>query len=234
MNLQELKKRLIKLKEKGFVLSKRKGSTGIGYSFESELGLNETNIPIPDAGGRVEFKASRKDSNSAITLFTFDKRVWKINQRELIEKYGYYDDIKSRFSLYSSVRFDNPNSKGFFLTFNTERNHFILKHTDGSEIGAWKVSHIVSKFLSKLPILLFVLADRRKIKSGLEEFHYNEALLCSNPSDDKFLNAFQNGKAFIDIRMHLRPNNTARNHGTAFRITESNMFELYEDIKTLL
>ncbi|GMT42336.1 MAG: hypothetical protein IEMM0002_0747 [bacterium] len=233
MNLSQLKRELRKLEGKGFIPSKRKGSTGVGYTFECELGFKENNIPIPDAGGRVEFKASRKDSSSAITLFTFDRRVWK-NYRELVSKYGYYDKVKSRPSLYSSVKFGNPNSIGLFLTLDHSGNYFIIKHTDGNEIGTWKISHIVSRLLSKLPILLFVLAERRKTKSGLEEFHYNKALLCSHPSDDNFLDAFKNGKAFIDIRMHLKSNGTTRNHGTAFRISESSMYEFYEEIKKLL
>ncbi len=68
MNLNELTKRLRQLSEKGFIKSQRKGPTGIGHLLESELGLSETNIAIPDIGGRVELKATRKDSKSLITL----------------------------------------------------------------------------------------------------------------------------------------------------------------------
>jgi hypothetical protein len=54
MRLDQLVKRLKILKAKGFVPSKRMGPTGVGQTFEQELGLQESNIPIPDIGGRVE------------------------------------------------------------------------------------------------------------------------------------------------------------------------------------
>lgn len=56
----------------------RKGPTGVGHCFEQELGASESNIPIPDIGGRVEMKGTRRNANSLITLFTFNRGVWKI------------------------------------------------------------------------------------------------------------------------------------------------------------
>lgn len=89
MKLKELIKRLEVLKSKEFVETSRKGPTGIGHLLEKELGLSETNIAIPDIGGRVELKGTRRNANSLITLFTFNKSVWLIKQKELINKYGY-------------------------------------------------------------------------------------------------------------------------------------------------
>lgn len=82
---------MINLSNKGFIKSVRRGPTGIGHLIEAELGLRETNIAIPDIGGRVEIKSTRKNSNSLITLFTFNRGVWKIKQSNLIETYGYID-----------------------------------------------------------------------------------------------------------------------------------------------
>src|SRR3989304_2200458 len=92
MRLNELIRQLQALKTKEFVETSRKGPTGIGHLLEKELGLNETNIAIPDIGGRVEMKGTRRNVNSLITLFTFNKAVWKVSQKEIINKYGYKDD----------------------------------------------------------------------------------------------------------------------------------------------
>jgi len=92
MQLKELVERLTQLKEKGFLETSRKGPTGIGHLLEKELGLFETNIAIPDIGGRIELKATRRKSNSLITLFTFNRAVWLINQKDLILHYGYKDE----------------------------------------------------------------------------------------------------------------------------------------------
>ena len=56
------------------------------------MGLTETNIPVPDLGGRVEIKTTRRDSDSLVTLFCFNRGVWHISQKGVIEKYGYIDD----------------------------------------------------------------------------------------------------------------------------------------------
>lgn len=100
MTLKEIQKRLILLKDKGYVPSRRKGPTGIGHTLEQELNLAETNIAIPDIGGRVELKATRRNASSLKTLFTFNRGVWKLPQKEIIESYGYVDADKRK-SLYN-------------------------------------------------------------------------------------------------------------------------------------
>ncbi|MGK7945220.1 MAG: MvaI/BcnI family restriction endonuclease, partial [Microcystaceae cyanobacterium] len=48
MNLDEFTEKFRILNQKGFIRSKRKSSTGIGYTFETELGLKENNLALPD------------------------------------------------------------------------------------------------------------------------------------------------------------------------------------------
>jgi len=98
MRLKEVITKLQEIKNKGFIQSMRRGSTGIGYTFETLFGVQENNIPIPDIGGRVEIKTIRRDYQSLITLFTFNRGVWHIKQKELIQKYGYIDE-KGRYAL---------------------------------------------------------------------------------------------------------------------------------------
>lgn len=75
MQLKELVKILQTLINNGFIETSRKGPTGIGHTLESYMGLRETNVAIPDVGGRVELKATRRNVNSLITLFTFNRAV---------------------------------------------------------------------------------------------------------------------------------------------------------------
>jgi len=84
MNLEEFKQKFIEIKNKGFVRSLRKGPTGVGYTFESLLGIKENNFATPDIQG-IEIKTHRIGSNNLITLFTFNKKVWKINPLEAIK-----------------------------------------------------------------------------------------------------------------------------------------------------
>lgn len=233
MRLTELVAQLQRLKADGFIVTSRKGPTGIGHLLEMELGLKETNIAIPDIGGRVELKATRRNANSLITLFTFNRAVWRIKQKELIEKYGYVDD-QGRQALYNIVKKEPANSQGFYLVSDTSRNLIVLKNQNDNEILAeWSVYVIVGKFMTKLDRLLFIIAENL-IDDGREFFHFDEAYLLENPTAEKFLEAFEKNKLMIDLRMHLKESGAVRNHGTGFRISEKDLMELYANRRKLI
>lgn len=233
MQLKELIKRLEKLKSKGFIETSRRGPTGIGHLLEKELGLDETNIAIPDIGGRVELKATRRNVNSLITLFTFNRAVWMVKQKDLINKYG-YKDKQGRQALYNIVNKKTPNSQGFYLISNPAKHLIILKNEeDEQNIAEWSTYVIAGKFMTKLDRLLLIFADN-KIENGTEYFHFNEAYLLENPTPEKFLEAFEKSELIIDLRMHLKESGGVRNHGTGFRISEKNLILLYSKNKRLI
>jgi hypothetical protein len=165
-------------------------------------------------------------------LFTFNRGVWSIRQKDLITRFGYVDK-NGRLSLYSTVSYGQINPQGLLLTLDEDKKFLILSHSGGEELAKWKVSHLVTKFLSKMPRLLFALAESRELGSH-EEFRYTKAYLCENPSDDKFVDSISDGSVFVDIRMHLKPNDAVRNHGTGFRVKEDKLYELYGIRKNLI
>lgn len=233
MRLPELIKRLEKLRDKGFIQTLRKGPTGIGHLLESELGLNETNIAIPDIGGRVELKGTRRNANSLITLFTFNRGVWQLKQKDLINKYGYKDE-QERQALYNIVNKKTPNSQGFYLISDPTKHLIILKNKNEKDnIAEWSTFVIAGKFMTKLDRLLLIFADS-KFENGVEYFHFNEAFLLENPTPEKFLEAFEKSELMIDLRMHLKDSGGVRNHGTGFRISEKNLMDLYAKKKQLI
>jgi len=233
MQLKELITLLENLKQKGFIKASRKGPTGIGHLLENELGLSETNIAVPDIGGRLELKATRRSANSLITLFTFNRGVWKIKQKDLIIKYGYKDE-QNRHALYNIVNVKSPNTQGFYLIPDKEKHLIILKNINEKEnIAEWSNYVIAGKFMTKLDRLLLVFADS-KFENDAEYFHFNEAYLLENPTPEKFLDAFERNELMVDIRMHIKQSGGVRNHGTGFRISEKNLLSLYSKIKKLM
>ncbi|MCD6385920.1 hypothetical protein J7M23_09115 [Candidatus Sumerlaeota bacterium] len=100
-------------------------------------------------------------------------------------------------------------------------------------MATWDVYIIVGTFMTKLSRLLVVIADR-KVEKGKEYFHYNEAYLLTDPSARNFIEAFKKSLIGIDIRMHLKENGAVRNRGTAFRIKEKDLIELYEHRRRLI
>ena len=232
MKLIELVEKLKEIKERGYIKSLRRGNTGIGYTFESLMGLAETNIPIPDIGGRVEIKTTRKDSSSLVTLFTFNRGVWAHKQREIIERFG-YEDKKGRKALKSTIFFNKPNSLGLSLRIDENKNIINLITYNDELLAEWDVYVVVGVFSSKMSRLLFVLADRRVVQAN-EEFHFNEAYLLTNPNPRSFLKALKSSLVGIDLRMHLKENGVVRNRGTGFRMREKDMMELYGNRRRLI
>ncbi|MBE0425368.1 MAG: hypothetical protein IBX72_01815 [Nitrospirae bacterium] len=232
MTLREIERRLRALKALGYVPTIRKSSTGVGHTFEQKMGLSETNIPIPDLGGRVEIKTTRKDSTSLVTLFTFNRGVWNIPQKELIERYGYIDN-SGRKALKNTVYYGRQISQGLSLLIDEHNNEVNLIDEAGNILATWDVYIMVGKLMSKLSRVLFVIAERRFNTNGEEEFFYNEAYILTDPIPQNFINAFRSGKVGIDLRMHLKENGSVRNRGTAFRIKEINLWDLYSNIRNL-
>jgi len=72
------------IREKGFIPSLRNGPTGIGYTLETILGINENNDALPDIEG-AELKAHRTNSSNLITLFTFNNKAWKMPPLEAVK-----------------------------------------------------------------------------------------------------------------------------------------------------
>ncbi|MDR1941848.1 MAG: MvaI/BcnI family restriction endonuclease [Endomicrobium sp.] len=58
MTIDEFKKKFKEIRDMGFVRTKRSGSTGIGYTLETFLGITENNDAKPDIAG-AELKAHR-------------------------------------------------------------------------------------------------------------------------------------------------------------------------------
>ena len=232
MTLKEIEHRLRTLKAMGYVPTVRKGSTGIGYTFEQKMGLAETNIPVPDLGGRVEIKTMRRDSTSLVTLFCFNRGVWHIPQRNLIERYGYIDN-SGRKAFKNTIYAGRKISQGLSLLVDNLNNKVSLIDDNGNLLATWDVFIMVAKLMSKLGRVLFVIADRRFNANNEEEFLYNEAYILSDPIPRNFINAFLSGKVGIDLRMHLKENGSVRNRGTAFRIKEIDLWDLYSNVRNL-
>ena len=233
MRLSEIQVKLQELEAEGFIPSSRSGSTGIGHTLETRLGLEENNLPIPDIGGRVEVKATRNNWNHLITLFTFNRAVWQYKAKELVEGWGYVDK-NDRPSLYTTVSAQKINAYGLQLSVADDASHLFMTHMPSETLLAtWDMYYIIGKFVSKFERMLFVHADSRKT-NGREEFHFNRAEILSEPGAVTFKEGFASGIVTIDIRMHLRADRTARNHGTAFRINEPDLPSLFGKIVRLV
>ncbi len=226
MNLEEFKQKFQELKNKGFVKSLRKGSTGIGFTFETLMGVDENNLALPDIDG-IEIKTHRDNSKSMVTLFTFNKKVWQINPLDAIRKYGSYDD-NGRLGMYYTMSL-TPNSAGLFLTVDAEK--ISVQHTSGEIIATWQLSTLIERFLKKIPALLFISAHTEE-RAGIEYFHFYRGQLMRDITKELLSELFKTGNLLLDLRLHDKKT-SARNHGTAFRTLEDKLPLLFKRIEDI-
>ena len=75
MDLVELTEKLSAIKQVGYVVSLRRGNTGIEYALESLLEslleLKENNLNSPDLGS-IEIKSQGNGVSNRVTMFTFN------------------------------------------------------------------------------------------------------------------------------------------------------------------
>jgi hypothetical protein len=226
MTLDEFRKAFADLKEQGWVRSERQGPTGIGYTLEKLLGLPENNIASPDLG-TIELKAHRINSSSMITLFTFNRKVWKLKPLEAIRRYG-TPDQNGRLGLYFTMS-RTPNSTGLFL--HIEAGSVSVRHVSGEIIAEWQLDALAERFVQKVPALILVSAFS-EMRGNIEWFKFDRAQLLTGTTKDILRNQIMAGNILIDLRLHDRITR-ARNHGTGFRALEDRLPLLFEMVRDL-
>lgn len=223
MTLEEFKIKFKELKAKGFVRSTRRGPTGIGHTFETEIGIDENNISLPDIPD-FEIKAHRDGVTNMITLFTFNNKAWVMPPLDAIRKYGSYDQ-NGRLGMYYTMSL-TPNSAGLFL--NVDDDKITVQHTSGEIIATWQMDKLAERFIQKIPALLFVSA-RSEERDGREYFHFYRAQIMKGTTPELLADLFRAGDILVDLRLHDKVT-MARNHGTGFRAYENKLPRLFNEI----
>ena len=224
MNLTEFRLAFAHVKQMGWVPSHRKEPTGIGQTLEQLLGLAENNIAAPDLGN-IELKAHRIGSSSLITLFTFNRKAWRMKPLEAVRRYGTVDQ-NGRKGLYFTMS-RTPNSVGLFL--HIEENAIAVRHIGGDVIAEWQLDNLAQRFVRKMPGLVLV-STFSEMRGDREWFKFDRAQLLTDTSADILKNQIWAGNVVIDLRLHERET-SARNHGTAFRVHENQLGQLFKQIQ---
>jgi len=215
-----------KIREKGYVPSLRNGPTGIGYTLETLLGIDENNDALPDIEG-AELKAHRANSSNLITLFTFNNKAWKMPPLEAVKKYGSLDR-NGRQGLYYTMSL-KPNSAGLFLL--VEKDNISVRHISGTIVVEWSLESLANRFAQKLPSLIFVTAFT-ELRDDKEYFHFQRAQLMKDTTPELLRNQFESENILVDLRLHDK-GTMARNHGTGFRAYEDKLPQLFRMVLDL-
>ena len=230
-----------RIRNEGYIPSRRAHNTGIGKTFEDYLGVDENNVKAPDFAG-FEVKSQRTATSSFLTLFT-KSPTHPVGVNALLrDSYGEeYEEYPGLKRLHTSIFANQFNTHlgrtGFRIHVDRNDERLVIQAKDLhigtiTDVAYWTYNDVKDCLNKKLKGLFFVSADS-KIENGKEYFHYTKAEIYLNPSFDDFLNLIDNGKVMIDIRIGSyksgRNKGKAHDHGTGFRIKPSDLCTFYAE-----
>lgn len=243
---------LRKIRDLGFIPNNRHGNHGgIGNTLEDLLGIEENNLPIPNAA-EWELKTQRLGTTSLVTLFHTEPSptALKFVPTLLLPKYGWshknagstYPETEMSFRL--TIHALAPSDRGFSVVVD-KKSKKVLISFDSSLVSSrhanwlksvddridtgqlspqpyWGFADLAAKAGTKLRNSFFVQAKVKREK-GQEFYHYQRILKLTNFSFDKFLQGLVEGFVLVDFDAR-----TGHNHGTKFRLRQNRLPDLYE------
>lgn len=232
----------LKIRKLGWIKSLRKGSTGIGYTFETLLGKKEENFELPDYKS-VEIKVKRRFSKGFITLFNATPDNSFFVMQKIYDKYGFPESENSKNkvfmgSIYSkkitklgkykfSLLVDWRNKCVRLLVF----NGFLFLIND--EVS-WSFDLLEEKLNRKLKCLALVKTDI-KTENGEDYFRYSYIRFYNLKNFQVFLKLIDEGIIRITFKVNLNKSGKKmgmmHDHGTGFDINEKDLLKLYEEAK---
>lgn len=236
----------------GWVKNARPGNAGgVGNTLEDLLGIEENNLPIPNAA-EWELKCQRKDTSSLTTLFHMEPspRAIRFVPKVLLPLYGWkHKTISREMSFRQTINGLSCSDRGFKVVVNRTERKVLISFDSGcvsvrhkkwlssvkKKVGLnelnpqpyWGFDDLFHKAGTKLLNCFYVKADV-KMERGKEYFWYKEILILQKFSLDKFIKAIEEGFIYVDFDAR-----TGHNHGTKFRLRQDKMPELFEDIRKI-
>lgn len=250
---EQLIEELRRIKSMGWIRTSRPGNVGgVGNTLEDLLGIEENNLPIPNAA-EWELKCKREDSSSLGTLFHMEPspRALKFVPKVFLPNYGWLHEKagislpENEMSFRQTINGLSRTDRGFWVvvdrrerkvkvSFNSQdvdKRHSTWLETVQGNIGLgelnpqpyWGFDDLIHRAGTKLKNCFFVVA-KRKIENGVEYFLYDRIFMLQRFSGEKFLSAIEVGNILIDF-----DSRTHHNHGTKFRMRKiENLCDIYE------
>ena len=248
---------LIEIREKGWIPNARSGNVGgIGNTLEDLLGIEENNLPIPNAS-EWELKCQRKETTSLTTLFHMEPspRALKFVPQILLPKYGWVHQLAgdrypdNEMSFRQTIHGLSRSDRGFKVVVDKDEKKILISFDAGTvdnrhsewlksvkdRIGLdelnpqpyWGFNDLFHKAGTKLLNCFYVQAETKKI-DGKTYFFYSDIMILQGLSLENFLESIENGQILVDFDAR-----TGHNHGTKFRLRQNALSSLYLKVQHL-
>ncbi len=249
---ESLIEKLKEIKQRGWIKNNRPGNAGgIGNTLEDLLGIEENNLPIPNAA-EWELKCQRFGTKSLTTLFHMEPSptALKFVTAILLPKYGWPHKgagkkyPKTEMSFRQTISCLGRSDRGFEVQIDKKERKVLISFSGEavsdrhaawlkdvkSEAGLdelnpqpyWGFDDLYHKAGTKLHNCFFVEAQTKKIKEE-EHFQYSKIMMLKGFSQKRFIEAIAQGDILVDFDAR-----TGHNHGTKFRFRNNRLPELYD------
>lgn len=241
----------------GWVKNGRQGNHGgVGNTLEDLLGIEENNLPIPNAA-EWELKTQKLGTTSLTTLFHTEPSptALKFVPSLLLPKYGWPHKEDGRkyplgeMSFRQTINGLKRTDRGFKVIVDRLEEKVLISFDSGSvdprhsdwlekvkeKIGLgeldpqpyWGFEDLEHKAGSKLNNCFFVQAAVKK-EDGIEYCKFERAMKLKGLDFEGFLQCLENGTILVDFDAR-----TGHNHGTKFRIRQNSWPLLYREKEIL-
>ena len=242
-NITELKKLFFRIKNVPLTKSLRKGTTGLGYTFESLIGKDEDSSYLPDFKG-IEIKTKLGYTKTPITLFCLTPIKNNTSAIKFIyNNFGYPNKHNHEYKSFKGNVYYNRN--------NLIANKYILKtklELDCNKLCLlildnrlnfidksiyWDLNEIKNRLSTKLNYLAIIKGyPYNKDKSTF--YKYTSLKIYKLKSFDAFLNLLKKDKIYITFNLDTYFNEKRfgdiNDRGTAFKLELYNIDDLFDNI----
>jgi hypothetical protein len=255
----EIISKLTEISKMGWIPNARYGNSGgVGNTLEDLLGIDENNLPIPNAS-EWELKCQRLPTRSLLTLTHLEPspRAIKFVSSTLLPKYGWRHNKagiqlpENEMSFRATINALTRTDRGFKLEID-RKNEKILVSFDSREVQSkhlswlnqikqsvgnanelepqpyWGFEDLNHKIGTKLLNCFYVQAQVKREK-GVEWFNYSKVMMLKTFNFEGLLKEFEQGNALIDFDAR-----SGHNHGTKFRLRPNSFPNLYKEVVEII
>ncbi|MDP2751512.1 MAG: MvaI/BcnI family restriction endonuclease [Rhodocyclaceae bacterium] len=220
--LADLTARFDEIHSKGWIDSLRSGDTGIGYTFETLLGIKENNDKCADFRGiEIKCKQIKESSNRCGKINLFQQApTWaeKLSALERLQRIGQQNE-HGHYRCHSQVT-TMKNNIGLRLNTDKPFERIDLLQNEIS-LGFWPFSNLEQRLQEKHSRAVFIKAKVSNV-SERQRFQYEELVYCERPSIQQFNELVDNRKIVFEFMMSEQENKKVRNHGYPWRLSNEN------------
>ncbi len=246
---------LIDIRNRGWIMNARPGNVGgVGNTLEDLLGIEENNLPIPNAA-EWELKTQRANTSSLTTIRHIEPSPTALRfvPKILLPLYGWpHNEAGKKYpegemSFRQTINAVQRTDRGFGIIIDRNQRRVELSFDSKSvsprhsewlrsvekRIGLgeldpqpyWGFDDLFHSIGTKLKNCFYIKADV-KTENGIEYYHYKEIYILRSFRIERFLDGLEQDRVLVDFDAR-----TGHNHGTKFRLRQNYLPILYDDVQ---